>query len=289
MYRFFVLGGVVLVASFAGARVNPARAEQPALASVMVIGDSVATGMYWHNDAIAVMQRNLDVDWQIAVCRRLTGESCTDSGVQPQTAVDLVDSLPDVPPYVVLVMGYNDPADTFALSIDATMESLLAKGAQHVLWLTLREAEGPFPLINAQLYGALERWPQLQLVDWNSVSASHPQWFQTDGVHLVASGGLAMARLVHGSLMEVLDPLQLEFPTLPSLRFGRPCDAQLTAIGGTEPYRWRVAAGSRPPRGIRLTADGRLTGRPRGSRPMDFVVSVTDSDGLTAVGSVRAS
>jgi hypothetical protein len=287
MYRVFILGAVVLSVSLTGVRVNQAHAAQLSLASVMIIGDSVATGMSWHADAVAVMQRNLDVDWQVAVCRRLTGASCWDQGVQPQTAVDLVDSQSSVPPYVVVVMGYNDYADTFALSLDQTMEALLARGAQHVFWLTLREAEGPFPLINAQLYAALSRWPQLQLVDWNHYSANHPEWFQTDFVHLLDAGGVAMARLVHGSLMEAIDPLQLQFPTLPTLRFGRSYDAQLSAIGGTEPYSWRVVSG-RPPRGIHLTTDGRLTGRPWGSRPRDFVVSVTDADGVSAVGAIRA-
>jgi hypothetical protein len=283
MYRVFALGvAAVALAVAAGG----ARAEQPSLASVMILGDSVATGMSWHNDAIAVMQRNLDVDWQIAICRRLTGASCWDQGVQPETAVDLVDSLPSVPPYVVVVMGYNDYADTFALSLDATMEALLAKGAEHVLWLTLRESEGPFPQINAQLYGALARWPQLQLVDWNGFSAGHPEWFQTDFVHVVDAGGVAMARLIHGSLIEAIDPLQVELPALPALRVGQPFSAQLNAMGGTEPYRWRVSWG-RPPRGLHLTPGGLLSGRPRGSGPMNFSVSVTDADGLTAVGSVR--
>jgi hypothetical protein len=288
MYRVFVLGMVVLAASVAGARVDTARADEPSLAQVLIMGDSVATGMLWHNDAIAVAQRNLGVSWEVAICRTLTGQSCWSDGVQPPTAVDVINARPSVPPYVVLVMGYNDPADTFATSLDATMKALLAKGAQSVLWLTLRESEGPYPLINAQLEGALSRWPQLQLVDWNGVSASHPEWFQTDGIHLVDAGGVAMARLIHGSLLEAIDPLQVDLPRLPALRFGRDYRAQLSAMGGTAPYRWRVAAG-RPPRGIHLSANGRLTGRPRGTRPMNFTVAVTDADGLTAVGSVRAS
>ena len=74
MYRVFALGVAALTLAVA---TGAARAAQPALAQVMVLGDSVATGMSWHEDAIAVMQRNLDVDWQVAVCRRLTGVSCT--------------------------------------------------------------------------------------------------------------------------------------------------------------------------------------------------------------------
>jgi len=287
MYRVFALGAVLLVVGLVGGSGTSAAAEPEPVAHVLILGDSVATGMSWHTDAIAVMQRNLDVDWQVAICRRLTGESCWSDGVQPQSAVDLVNSLPSVPPYVVMVMGYNDYADAFALSVDATMKALLAKGAQHVLWLTLRESEAPYPDLNRQLGGALSRWPQLELVDWNRLSASHPEWFQTDGIHLVDAGGVAMARLAHGSVIEAVDPLQVDRPTLPVLRFGRDYRLQLSALGGTPPYRWRVASG-RPPRGIHLTAEGELSGRPRGSRALGFFISVTDADGLTAVAAVRA-
>jgi hypothetical protein len=287
MYRVFALGAALFLIGLVGGSGMTAAAEPQPAAHVMILGDSVATGMSWHPDAIAVVQRNLDVDWQIAICRRLTGQSCWSEGVQPPTAVDLVGSLTSVPPYVVMVMGYNDYASTFALSIDATMKALLAKGAQHVLWLTLRESEGPYPDLNQQLAGAVSRWPQLELVDWNGLSASHPEWFQTDGIHLVDAGGVAMARLVHGSVIEAVDPLQVDVPTLPVLRFGRDFRAQLSALGGTPPYRWRVASG-RPPRGIHLTPGGELSGRPRGSRPLGFFVSVTDADGLSAVAAVRA-
>ena len=287
MLRVFALGVTALSLAAAGACVVPAAADQPLLGRVMVIGDSVATGMYWHNDAVTILQNDFDVDWEVEICRRLAGRSCTSDGVTPPTALDLVNSLSSVPPYVVMEMGYNDPADTFAQSLDATMQALVAKGAKRVFWLTLREAEGPFPLINQQLRAAVARWPQLQLVDWNALSANHPEWFQTDDVHLVDAGGVAMARLVHGYLIEAVDPLQVDPLTVPALRYGRVLNARLNARGGTPPYRWRVAGG-RPPRGIHLTVDGQLSGRPWGSRPLDFLVSVTDADGFTAVTMLRA-
>jgi putative Ig domain-containing protein len=276
-----------LALAVAAGSAGPARADQPVLTRVMIIGDSVATGMYWHNDAITIVQNGFDVDWEVEICRRLTGQSCTSDGVTPPTALDLVDSLSSVPPYVVMVMGYNDPADTFAQSLDTTMQALVSRGAQHVLWLTLRESEGPYPLINQQLGAALARWPQLRLVDWNAVSADHPEWFQNDFVHLVDAGGAAMARLVHGSLMEEVDPLKVDPLTVPALRYGRVLNARLDAQGGTPPYRWRVASG-RPPRGIHLATNGQLSGRPWGPGPRDFTVSVTDADGLSATTTLRA-
>ena len=76
MYRVFALGATLFVIGLVGGSEMTAAAEPPPAAHVMILGDSVATGMSWHPDAIAVVQRNLDVDWQIAICRRLTGQSC---------------------------------------------------------------------------------------------------------------------------------------------------------------------------------------------------------------------
>jgi hypothetical protein len=33
-----------------------------------------------------------------------------------------------------------------------------------------------------------ERYPNVSVVDWNSVSADHPEYFAPDGVHLVPGG-----------------------------------------------------------------------------------------------------
>jgi hypothetical protein len=281
----------VAIAAGAAALAGGARGDVPATPHVLVIGDSVGTGITWHTDATAVAERGLDVDWQVAVCRRLIGVSCADAttGEQPPTAVELIDSMESVPQTVVVEMGYNDYEDTFAEAIDETMQSLVPRGATHVLWLTLHTAEAPYPALNLLLDAAAKRWPQLDLVNWDRWAYGHAaDWFQDDGTHLLDAGGVAMAHLIHGSVVNLFSPLRDSPATLPPLRRGHPYTASLEPAGGTPPYRFRVVAGA-PPRGIHLLADGRIYGEPRSNAALRFTVRLTDADGMSVVTRLRAS
>lgn len=283
MFQGFGRAGVVFVALAAAvALARPAGAGAPAQPAVLIIGDSVATGMSWHDDAIAVMQKNLEVTWEVAVCRRLAGTSCESDGVTPPTLLDLVDPETTLPPIVVVVMGYNDYEDTFAANVDATMDALIARGVRHVLWLTLTQSRDPYPALNALLASEAAKYPQLELVDWNGYSFDEPGWFQNDFVHLDDAGGVAMAHLVHRSVVALIDPLRIvERPPL-TLRANHRFSIRLRALGGTPPYRWRVEAG-RPPRGVHLLAKGTLFGDPPRTAHLHFTVQAVDSDGATAV------
>ena len=260
--------------------VASASAGAAAPPSVLVIGDSVATGMYWHDAAIAVMQENLGVYWDVAVCRTIDGTSCPFDGERAPTLVQAVAARGTVPPTVVVEVGYNDPAGTFAAEVDKAMSALTAAGATHVLWLTMRESRAPYPTLNALLDKAAARWPQLELVDWNAFSETHPSWFQTDDVHLTAEGGIAMAHLAHGAVMQLLDPLRVSSTPL-RLKARRAYAMRLRAEGGTPPYRWRVASG-RPPRGFHLLANGTLVMTGASRAQATLTLAVTDADGTAA-------
>lgn len=279
------------IAACAAVLAAGARAGAPETPHVLLIGDSVGTGITWHTDAVTVASQGLDVDWQVAVCRRLIGVSCVDAvtGEQPPTALDLIDAMTSVPAIVVVEMGYNDYEDTFAEAVDETMQALVARGATHVLWLTLHTFVAPYPALNLLLADAGKRWPQLELVDWDRWAYGHAaDWFQDDGTHLLDAGGVAMAHLIHGSVVHLFSPLR-ELPArLPPLRRGKPYAARLQAAGGTPPYRFRVAAGA-PPRGIHLLADGRIYGAPRTSAALRFRVRLTDADGMSVVTRLHAS
>jgi hypothetical protein len=92
---------------------------------------------------------------------------------------------------------------------------------------------------------------------------------------------------MHGSLTELLEPLQVVRRGI-ALHPGRTVDSALKAVGGTAPYRWRVAAG-RPPRGLHVLQSGRVLGRiPRTSHGA-FEVQVTDADGDVAYASLAVT
>jgi hypothetical protein len=265
---------VAIAASTATADVAPPR--------VTLIGDSVMTGMLWHNDAIAIMQDGLGVDWQVAVCRRLVAPSCPFEGQQAPTLLDVVQKLdPNIAPIVVVEVGYNDSESLFTASVETSIQALLDTGAQRILWLNLRAVRHPYVRMNAILAAEALKVPQLTIVDWNRYSRSHPDWFQTDYEHLREAGGVAMATLVHAVVMDSLSPPLAAARKLPTGRVGEPYSAQLTAQGGTAPYRWRLAAGKLP-KGLELMASGRLAGVPRQSGRASVSLWAMDADGLTA-------
>lgn len=267
----------ICLAALAVAAASAAAATPP---TVLVIGDSVATGMYWHDEAIAVMQKRLGVYWDVAICRTIDGTSCPFDGERAPTLIQVVAARGTVPPTVVVEVGYNDPAGTFGTEVDHAMSVLIAAGAKHVLWLTMRESRAPYPTLNAQLAQAVARWPQLVLVDWNADSDSHPSWFQTDDVHLTPEGGVAMAHVTHAAVMRVVDPLRVRSTPL-RLEAGRAYAMKLHAQGGTPPYRWRISSG-RPPRGFHLLANGTLIATGATRAPATLTLAVTDADGATA-------
>jgi putative Ig domain-containing protein len=261
------------------ARPSIARSDVP---RVTVIGDSVMTGVLWHPEASAVMESGLDVDWEVAVCRRLEGVSCPYEGKQVPTVVDLVPSLgSNLAPTVVVEMGYNDFEQTFAKSVDDTVRELVDAGVKHILWVNLRAVRHPYVDMNTMLSAADAQYPELTLIDWNRYSRSHPEWFQNDGEHLFAAGGVAMATLVHDAVVKALTPVSVSARRLPVGHVGRRYAARLVASGGTAPYRFRVSSG-RLPRGLRLALDGRLAGVPKTRAHVVFTVSAADATGSAA-------
>lgn len=240
------------------------------------------TGMLWHNDAISVMQAGLSVDWEVAVCRRLTAPSCPFEGQQAPNLLDLVQSLGSkIAPTVVVEMGYNDSESTFAQSVDTSIKALLGAGARQILWLTLRETRHPYIYMNDMLVAAAKQYPQLTLVDWNRYARSHPEWFQNDGEHLVDAGGVAMATLVRGALARALEPPVAVAMRLRVGRVGQRYAAHLAVQGGKAPFRWRLAAGALP-KGLQLKADGWIVGTPKRDVRASVKFVATDAIGRSS-------
>jgi hypothetical protein len=273
--RSIVLLGV-LVCALAGG--SASAKNEP----VTLIGDSIATGMQWHSDAVAILQEDLGLDWEVAVCRRLVAPSCPFNGSQAPTLVELVHSLgPKLAPLVVVEMGYNELEQTFATSIEASIQTLLAAGAHRIIWLNLRENRHPYVRMNAMLDAAARRHPELAVVNWNRYSRSHPDWFQSDGEHLLDAGGVGMATEIHAAIEDALSP-PVGKPASLHGRVGRAFDRKLAVRGGSGPYRWRVAGGKLPS-GLELMAGGRIVGTPTKKGVARVILWVTDAYGMTTV------
>lgn len=78
-------------------------------------------------------------------------------------------------------------------------------------------------------------------------------------------------------------PLAIGTSTLPPGAVGQSYSQQLTATGGTAPYRWAYGT---LPAGLTLTLDGTLSGIPKTAGSFQIPVQVTDAAAATASGQI---
>jgi hypothetical protein len=124
----------------------------------------------------------------------------------------------------------------------------------------------------------------VSVIDWNLYSRSHPGWFQDDGIHPLNAGAVAMATLIHKTLLGAgvaAKPARITTTALPVAHRGKAYKAMLAAIEGVTPYRWSLL--ERAPLGIHLEPNGAVVGTPRAKAGRyTFNVRVRDSIGSLA-------
>ena len=280
MRGFAVVLALALVLGAGGAGAAT-RDLQP----VALIGDSVADAIPGDTPALAILRQGVNLDLEVAPCRRVEGEGCPINGVRPPSVVQLVKSMGSkLAPNVVVSVGYNDFEDQYAQNIEDALTALKAAGVKHVWWLTLRAAHHPYINMNDDIVAAAKNHPEMSVIDWNVYSRSHPDWFQADGLHLLAPGAEAMATLIHTTLLAdgvALKPVRIRTTALPAAHHGKAYVARLAATSGLPPYRWSLL--ERAPKGLHLEADGRVIGTPL-VKPgaYAFHVRVNDASATTA-------
>jgi hypothetical protein len=246
---------------------------------VTLIGDSVADAIGNTNSSVGIVDQGVNLDFELAPCRRVEGEGCPVNGIRPPSVVQLAKSMGSkLGPNVVVSVGYNDYEDQYAQNIEDALAAFKAAGVQHVWWLTLRAAHHGYLSMNDDIVAAAAQHPELTVVDWNVYSRSHPDWFQDDGLHLLQPGADAMATLIHQTLLDdqvALKPAQITTSALPNARRNKPYAAKLSATFGLAPYHWSLLA--RAPQGLHLEADGRIIGKPL-AKPGVYTLNVRVKD-----------
>ena len=257
------MAALVALLSLAVAAAAPARST--GVQHVTLIGDSVADAIPQNGSAATIVQQGITLDFEVAPCRRVEGEGCPYQGTRPPSAVQLIQSMgAKLGDNVVVAVGYNDFEDQYAGNIEDAINALTAAGVKRIFWLTLRAARHPYLSMNDDIAQAAAKHPQVTVVDWNVYSRSHPDWFQTDGLHLLNPGADAMATLIHKALLAAgvaAKPARITTTALPAAHRGRGYKAKLAAVAGIAPYSWSLL--ERAPLGIHLAPNGAVTGTPR--------------------------
>jgi Putative Ig domain len=257
------------------------EANANGLQHVTLIGDSVATALPLDDVALQTLRSGVDLDLEVAPCRRLVNPSCPPS---PPNTMELIRQRGSaLGPNIVMVVGYNEYADEWADSVDTTLDAFERIGVEHVFWLTMI-GHVPYVKMNEELKAAAEKHPKLTVSDWYVYSRNHPDWFQDDGLHLGGVGSQMMAGLIRKKLVDAgvaVPPVVVKTQSLPVAWRGKSYTARLQAVSGRRPYSWSVAG--RLPLGLHLRPSGVLWGVVR-ARPGRFTVTVRAKDAIGQIG-----
>ena len=162
-----------------------AAAEKPKL-DVLMIGDSVSVRAI-PNFTETFPYGAIDA----AVNRQLTvGEEVYRSYAEQDIVGDVV----------VFALGTNGQAT------DEQLDDLLGVVGtdKHVFFVNTRSPQSWMAETNAALDRAVERYSNVQVIDWYSLSASHGTWFDGDGTHLSSEGAQAYIDMVHDAIGSLL-------------------------------------------------------------------------------------
>ena len=177
----------------------------PALPRVTLISDSVAGSISFDIGAQAILSQGVDLFLEPGEGRRLGGDD-PPGAIAPPTALQLIPALgSELGPTVIMSVGYNDAFGQYQQNVDAAVAALHAAGVEHILWLTLHVTSDhtSYLAMNTAIEAAAAQDPAITVVDWNAYAGDHPEWFQSDGVHLTGDGPRALASLLHASLVQL--------------------------------------------------------------------------------------
>jgi peptidoglycan/LPS O-acetylase OafA/YrhL len=172
-----------VVSAVRPAPLPPAVGPPPGTVTVTAIGDSVMLG------AAPQLQQRLGATGYIdAELGRQFGQ-----GVDDARKLRAEGRLGEV---VIVHLGTNGPPRTS--QIDALMAAL--EDVPHVLLVTVRMPRSWEGSTNDALRAAAARYPRVAIVDWHGLSDGHPDWFESDGIHLRQRGAQAYANQLGGAL-----------------------------------------------------------------------------------------
>jgi hypothetical protein len=156
---------------------TPTRTQPPVPQKVSAVGDSVMLGAAGE---IRRVVGNVEVDAQVS--RQVS------AGLSLLTAYRNSGRLGGM---VVVQLGNNG---TFtAAQFDAIMN---VAGGRRVVFMTVKVPRAWEAPNNAVIRAGVSRHPNAVLADWKGASASHPEYFGSDGIHLTRSGAQAYARMI---------------------------------------------------------------------------------------------
>jgi hypothetical protein len=174
---------------------NAVPARNPGAPPVGLLGDSVLAGLNDLGPNWGNLSAQNDVVANTRICRRLIDVTCDGRGDPSALAILQGGTIRGD----VLIIGVTNSewATVFGSAVDQTMAQARALGFQRVIWMTTNRPGSNSAQVNTILRQRAASNPSMQIADWASYSAGHPEWFWADGVHLrTTAGKLALANFL---------------------------------------------------------------------------------------------
>ena len=195
--------------------------------------------------------------------------------------VTVTDSTAGTPASASLVQTLQVAAPTLAMTPAAG--TLAQATAGQAYQQTFSSSGGIAPYTYVVSDGALPAGLQLDAASGQLAGTPAGAGDARFSITVTDSTGGTAARLVQTYSLSVVAPvLTLTPETLPAGLFGRDYQTQLSATGGTAPYRYSVSAGALPA-GLTLEQGGRLAGVPTAGGSFSVTFTATDANGFTGL------
>lgn len=210
-YRRVLVAACAIVAVVSSIVGFAAPAHGGELRRVFLLGDSVTVGATPAIESDAVAH-----GWSVSIDAEI-GRT-TEEG-----AAILASMQGQLPAVVVVELGNNDAENpsVYRDRIDAVMRELVS--VHDVIWYSMTPFASWVPAANDELRAASQRWPNLVIADWSTVSATTPGALAGAGPHLQARGAQAFADLLYSALDEIPTRVSLvESYRAPLRRSSRP-------------------------------------------------------------------
>jgi len=101
---------------------------------------------------------------------------------------------------VVIHLGSNRPFEDSAF--DEVMKRLLAHQVERVIFINVHRPIGWEFYVNQKFRKDVARWPQAELIDWNTLAQHEQGWFIKDQTHLSYYGSKAYVEAIQQKLQE---------------------------------------------------------------------------------------
>ena len=187
---------------------STAVAKSPTVKEALLLGDSVLAILNYSDVGLALLKSQHPFLLRAVPCQRLDSFGCTKQSRSSALRI-LKQERGRFTRVVVVATGYNDYQ---GLSFEKSVRTISAEAASQgleVMWITYKvggNVKEKSRVFNQTLFKLARGISNLVIMDWNFISAGHPEYFRSDGVHMTDVGGIEIARAISGALDKLPTP-----------------------------------------------------------------------------------